>query len=52
MDRASAGVHELGDGYHGQERHRGPDLVPRMKDMADDGIDVEVIYPTQGGYPT
>jgi len=42
---------QLGDGYHGQERHGGPDLVPRMKDMADDGIDAEVIYPTQGGVP-
>jgi predicted TIM-barrel fold metal-dependent hydrolase len=42
---------QLGDGYHGQERHGGPDLVPRMKDMANDGIDAEVIYPTQGTVP-
>jgi len=43
----------MGDGYHGQERHGGvfPDLNPRLKDMADDGIDTEVIYPTSGGVP-
>ena len=39
---------QLGDGYHGQERHGGPDLEPRMKDMDADGIDAEVIYPTHG----
>ena len=43
----------MGDGYHGQERHGGvfPDLEPRLKDMAQDGIDAEVIYPTSGGVP-
>jgi predicted TIM-barrel fold metal-dependent hydrolase len=40
---------QLGDGYHGQERHGGPDLGPRMQDMDADGIDAEVIYPTHGG---
>jgi predicted TIM-barrel fold metal-dependent hydrolase len=44
---------QLGDGYHGQERHGGvfPDLTPRLKDMVNDGIDCEVIYPTSGGVP-
>lgn len=43
----------MGDGYHGQERHGGviPDLEPRLKDMAQDGIDAEVIFPTSGGVP-
>lgn len=43
----------MGDGYHGQERHGGviPDLTPRLKDMVQDGIDAEVIYPTSGGVP-
>lgn len=43
----------MGDGYHGQERHGGviPDLDPRLRDMAQDGIDAEVIFPTSGGVP-
>jgi predicted TIM-barrel fold metal-dependent hydrolase len=43
----------MGDGYHGQERHGGvlPNLDPRLKDMAQDGIHAEVIYPTSGGVP-